>query len=114
MKYLCAIDVNGLSYRVFVCSPDAECLEGNEGIADYTAGVIWLRDTNPSRLRDTLVHEILHACMDASGVSHLLDSLISKRTKTTVREAEELIVRALTPCLITALRSANLLGNMPK
>lgn len=114
VRHWFAIDVNGLAYQVVLCDKDAPVLEGGEGMTDYLDSVIWLRESdNKARLRDALVHEILHACFEASGASYLLASHLRKRARAEPGEVEEQLIRALAPSLITALRSARLLGNLP-
>ena len=113
VRHWLAIDVNGLAYQVVLCDKDAPILEGGEGMTDYTEGVIWLQATeNKSRLRDTLVHEILHACFEASGASYLLASHLRKRARAEPGEVEEQLIRTIAPAIVTALRSARLLGNL--
>lgn len=64
------------------------------GETDNIDGVITLRKKQGAACkRDTLLHEVLHATIWMSGYGHGMES-----------EAEEKLVRALTPWLLAALR----------
>jgi hypothetical protein len=51
-------------------------------------------NVGPDVLAETLLHEVLHACLSVAGISHELDD-----------DAEERIVRALSPVLLQVVRS---------
>ena len=106
--------VGDLEYRVCIVrggtqadrAMDAEC----EGLTDFHAGRIYIRDRgdNPTRMLSTLVHELLHASIEASGVVRLIRSY-ALAFELDESDVEEDLVAALSPVLVTALRSAGLL-----
>jgi hypothetical protein len=74
------------------------------GLCDMTEGRIWLDEAirdNPSLVVSTLVHEIMHAVMGATGTGH--------RAFGDDSDAEEHFIRQFTPGMITALQSAGLM-----
>lgn len=111
------IDVCGLSYRVVFVSPKrmGQLPPKDSAVEGYTvigAGVIYLATSlkkNPSRLRDTLMHEILgHALWDACGLEHFVHH--AKKRGRAYWSFQEAFIRIHTPALITTLRS---LGALP-
>lgn len=101
MKLPKRVQVLDLTYCVGV--KEELDLDGHpaEGITDYAAGEIWVRSdqaANPTRARGTLVHELIHAILDATGADDYLR-----------RGKEEDFVQAFAPALITTLESAGLL-----
>lgn len=91
MKWL-AVHVGGQRFRVHLVPPDHPALEGeNYGSTDHAKSEIFVeRRLSQSATEDTLLHELLHAAMDVSGATHVLND---------DRDVEEAVVRALTPVL---------------
>lgn len=96
----------GLPRKLTICGHEykvkmvgANTIPG-QGQQSFLKGVIALRDTSyqsPSQLRDTLLHEVLHATMAGGGLHYPGGPLASNKT-------EELIVRVLSTQLLDALR----------
>lgn len=104
------IEICGLKYRVLFRNEDTDPgMKGNWGYFNAETQTITLHPDNlETRALDTLVHEIMHAIFDAQGIETYLSTQLKKGCK--VKEAEEQIIRLLTPALITSLRSAGLLS----
>lgn len=109
MRIYLSPEVCGLTYKVFLATGlEVSELVQNEGWTDCENCRIYLRASlakTPSRLFDTLVHELTHALFEACGISHLLAVQCPKDAD----DVEELIIRMMTPALITTFRSAGLL-----
>lgn len=83
--------------------------EFDDGLTDFRRGKIYVRDWgSPSRVVGSLVHEMVHAALDASGADQFLDGY-AVSNKRDPSEVEEDFVRMISPALITALRSSGLL-----
>jgi len=82
---------NAKTYEVFV----SEELHGNEkATTDHTNCRIVIGMAAPDELKDRLLHECLHAILDAYGITHMIE-------KSSL--AEEDLVHALTPALLGSL-----------
>lgn len=97
------VTVCGLEYqvvRVRSGEEPSDWVEGQEGAFDAEKAMIWVKACpgNPSREFDTLMHEIQHVCLDASGAGRFIR-----------KGREEDFVHVYTPALIAAQRSAGLL-----
>lgn len=80
-----------------------------DGYTDCTNGVIVIaEELTETRARDALVHELLHAIFDGQGVASYLKTLLKRGVK--YEDAEENLIRSLTPAIITSFRSAGLLS----
>ncbi len=76
-----------------------------EGHCDPETGEIVLRPQAADRMAETLVHEVLHGVIDASGLGWLLRRRF-KMTAAQLEEFEEDVIRVLSPALFSALRGA--------
>jgi hypothetical protein len=103
------LKVCGQVYRVVV-DPDLEL----EGSCEYITGEIRLREMPATRrMLDTLVHEIIHAILDACGMGWQIRQRL-KMTQAQWRAFEEdFIVRPMTPALLVTLEEAGWLA-LPK
>jgi|HubBroStandDraft_2_1064218.scaffolds.fasta_scaffold82462_2 hypothetical protein len=72
---------------VVVSSNGQEC----HGLTDHLNDLIVLSKQYPTHHKDTIIHELLHAMLDASGASRLVSD-------------EELFVRILTPHLLSVIQ----------
>jgi hypothetical protein len=107
---VCIVRDDTLADRAMDAESDGLGLGHTEGLTDFHAGRIYIRDRgdNPTRMLSTLVHEILHASLEASGVVRLIRSY-ARAFGRDESDVEEDLVAALSPVLVTALRSAGLL-----
>lgn len=105
MRKLRDIMVGGTRYALYECREDEKPLEsGTEGFCDYDKCTIYVVKTSHDRQVATLIHELLHATLDAAGVA----SVLGEHTKdgTDLFHLDEQIVRAISPVLRGALLSA--------
>lgn len=72
-----------------ICEPLKSCITVASGLSDEVA-------------KQTLIHEISHACFEESGAKYILGKFIDNPDH--LHEAEELIVRTLVPSLVVALK----------
>jgi hypothetical protein len=99
MKAVGELNVCGLVYRVFVASADesAELTGDDDGACATASGEIFVRASlSPSRKRDTLVHEIAHAYLEASGLREFLKT----KVKGDYDAFEESFIRLLVPSFL--------------
>jgi Zn-dependent peptidase ImmA (M78 family) len=92
------VQICGLEYQLVVATAAEvpELLE-NEGWTSCVTNTIYVRaNMPPTRLRDTVVHELLHAFLEASGVG----SFLSDRVQGDYDAFEEVLVRLLTPMIL--------------
>jgi len=99
MRLLRRIEVCGQEYRVLEALNDSPELEGNQGVVDYSKAAIYIAAgyADTSKI-DTLLHEIIHTVLHATGMTPKLEKISDS--------LEEDIVSALTPALRSALKSA--------
>lgn len=106
------VDICGVEYRVEFRSEEQDpFVKNKEGYGDVDKGVLVIHQdyaANPTRARDVLLHEMLHQIANVTGLHHYLETKLKKGVKIT--EVEEIMIRLLTPALITSLRSAGLLS----
>lgn len=109
MKRLGTIEVCGIRYSLVLATEEERPdLVDRWGVLDPETCEITLHDgMTADRFENTIVHEILHACFDASGMSTYLTSNLKRGVS--IHDVEEQLIRGLTPALITALRGAKLL-----
>ncbi len=90
-----------MSYRVVYATPEeVPDLAENEGCCCKSLNTIYIRaGMPPSRMRDTLVHEVLHAFLEASGIGSFLASA-SNLKGDGYDVFEETFVRLVTPSVI--------------
>ena len=111
MKVPKAIHVCGLRYAIVFVGPTrmakesgvAECY----GCVDFEKGIIYLDKAlrkSPSRLRDTLFHEVGHALMESSGFGWWLKREVGLHGRKWQR-FQETLIRLATPIMITTFRS---------
>jgi hypothetical protein len=100
MKYIKAprgfpkqVDILGMRWRVLY-SPELLACEQRLGVTRPRETTITLDSTvGAQSMRQTLVHEVIHACFSSNEDNHGL-----------AEEADERVVRALTMPLLSALR----------
>lgn len=93
------LNVCGLVYRVFIASVDesSELTSDDDGACATSSGQILVRASlSPSRKRDTLVHEVAHAFLEASGLREFLKT----RVKGDYDSFEEALIRLLVPSFL--------------
>lgn len=92
------LKICGLEYRVvYATSDEVPELAGNEGHTSCSTNTIAIRSNlPPSRKRDTLVHEVMHAFLEASGVG----SFLADRVRGDYDRIEETLIRLVTPAII--------------
>lgn len=92
------LKICGLEYDViFATAAEDPRLVDNEGFTDASACKIYVRSTlSPSRMRDTLLHEIVHAFVEASGLCGFLQASV----RGNYDRFEEALVRLVTPSLL--------------
>lgn len=113
-----------MTYRIVIVKRGSrgpkEWTKKTEGMCDPNAGIIYLAGRltrNPTRLRDTFIHEIGHALSEGTGLRMWLAKLVPGRKKgregrawgRRVWELEEDCIRIMVPALILALESGRLL-----
>lgn len=96
--------IAGQNYRVVYLHPGAPRPEGMEenveGWCDYESGILYVCvSPSGSRNHGTLVHEIVHAALEASGASWLLARVAEKANQDS-DDLEETLVRMLAPALV--------------
>lgn len=98
------IDICGQEYDVIV-DPDLKI----DGECSYYENVLRLSPMAFWRMMDTLLHEALHALIDASGMGWAMRQRL-KMSKAQWRAFEEdFIVRPMTPALLATLKNAGML-----
>lgn len=88
-----------LVYRV-VCATGEEVpkLLEHDGWADTDSNTIFLKEgMPPTRMRDTLVHEIAHAWLEASGLGEMLQSSFKGAD---FESFEEQLIRVAVPSIL--------------
>lgn len=116
MKIPKSIVIGGLRYRIVFVDSEGMKEEVDdpetEGVTDIEGGRIVLHKRllkNPTRLRDTLVHEVIgHALWDACGIGHWLKERTKLRGKKWYR-FQEIFIRWHTPALVATLKELGLI-----
>ena len=90
-EHLGYIKVAAKQYDIYVVD---ELPAGESGVTDTENGTIVITMAGKSQMQDTLMHETLHAIIDAYGISHILNKAGMN---------EEDLVYALTPALLATL-----------
>lgn len=92
------LSICGLEYRVvFASAVEVPALADNEGWTSTETNTIYLDASVPrTRLRDALVHEVLHAVLEASGLGSLLATAL-KQSSQAYEDFEETLVRLAVP-----------------
>lgn len=100
MREVRKLSICGLEYRVvFASSEEVPALENNDGYTSCESNTIYLRSDLPrSRMRDTLVHEICHAFLEASGLGSFCET--SLKDKSAYDDFEETLIRVAVPQLL--------------
>jgi Zn-dependent peptidase ImmA (M78 family) len=106
VKKILTLDILGFEYKVYSAStkevPGFD--DTDEGYTQADTCTIFInKDVQPCRFRDVLIHEVLHAVFDASGICHLIQVYLPNNSEGN-HLMEELMIRALTPALITTFR----------
>lgn len=110
-RKLCdAIEIAGQRYDVVARKEIDD--EGTEGMCHHTENLIEVAEQAEDRMADTLLHEIMHAAIEASGHRHAIRTK-HRLTREEWLVLEEDIVRALAPVLLSSLRRAGWL-RLPK
>ncbi len=110
MKLPEAIDVCGIEYAIRFVGPGRMSRESGVdecyGCVDFEKGVIYLDRAlkkSPTRLRDTLYHEIGHALMESSGLGWWLKREVGLHGRKWHR-FQETFIRLFCPVMITTFR----------
>lgn len=97
--------ISGTTWRVFLVDvtqiPEMQDLEG--WTKPWDTSIYLDRSLPPDKLHETLVHELLHAIHETSGINQAILDVLNLDHKTGDR-FEELITRLLSPVLIDTLR----------
>lgn len=95
------LSICGLEYKVvYASSDDVPELIENDGHTSCSTNTIYIRtNLTVSRKRDTLLHEILHAFLEASGIDHFLGHALKGEAKEYER-FEETLIRLVVPSIL--------------
>jgi len=95
------LSICGLEYKVvYASSDDVPELIENDGHTSCATNTIYIRaNLAPCRKRDTLLHEILHAFLEASGIDHFLGTTFKGDPKEYER-FEETLIRLVVPSIL--------------
>ena len=95
------IDVCGIEYKVYIASRDDEpALADADAVCDTDLCYIKIRDDVPkAKIADTVLHEVMHALFEGSGIGHALQ--LETRNH---HDLEERIIRMLVPHLRATLK----------
>jgi hypothetical protein len=95
------IVICGQPVRVVVATEEeVSDLQNQFGACDFEAGVIYVaQGASPASLRDTLVHEVVHYFLHATGIGTFLTSFLAPGVDG--EKFEETLVRLVTPHVIT-------------
>lgn len=108
MKKIGEVEICGMRYDI---KTDAHPVVGDDECYGYldvdTHSIVIQEDLTPDRFENTLVHEVMHACFDASGLGAALTAVLKRGAKR--EDVEEQIVRGLTSTLIGSLRSIGMM-----
>jgi hypothetical protein len=94
------IDICGQDFQVWV-DPKFPI----EGECDHSTGTITLQPQAPARMAETLIHEALHAMIEACGLKWLLRERF-KLSASAMAKLDEDMIRVLAPALHSTLRRA--------
>lgn len=86
--------------------------EGTEGMCHHTENLIEVAEQAEDRMADTLLHEVMHAALEASGHRHVIRTK-HRLTREEWHALEEDVIRALAPTLLSTLRRVGWL-RLPK
>ncbi len=95
------LSICGLEYKVVYASSDEvpELIEA-EGYTSLSANTIYVRgNLPPCRKRDTLLHEVLHAFLEASGLGTFLEAGFKGDAKE-YEKFEETLIRLVVPSIL--------------
>lgn len=97
MRLLRKVDICGRTFEVIEATPEENAeLVDLDGLCDSNAAIIWITAGKAETVQvDTLVHEIMHGAIEATGL----------RTRFATADEED-VVTTLTPALRAALKSA--------
>jgi hypothetical protein len=98
------VDICGQRYRVLL--DDEYDSKKNEGQCTWADNLIELLAQAPDRVHDALMHEIVHAVNDASGLKWAIANRFPKLTLKERRALDEMLCRFLAPALLATLRNA--------
>jgi hypothetical protein len=96
-----SLTICGLTYRVvFARADEVHHLEDSDGFASFSTNTIYVRAGMPeSRMRDALIHEVMHAFLESSGVgSFMKDSF--RGDDAAFERFEETFIRLVVPSVI--------------
>ncbi len=98
------VNICGQRYRIRVDTAyDPKKIEGS---CEWSNNLIELMVQAEDRMHDTLIHEIVHAITDASGLKWAIANRFRKLTKKDRADLDEMLCRLLSPALLGALRDA--------
>lgn len=104
------LEIAGQHYRIVARKEIDD--EGTEGVCHHTDNLIEVAEQAEDRMADTLLHEIMHAAIEASGHRRTIRTK-HRLTREEWDDLEEDVIRALAPVLLSALRRAGWL-RLPK
>lgn len=107
MTKLFSLNICGLDYSVISGqASEIPGLDMAEGLCIREKNTIYLREGMPdSRTRDALLHEIIHAYLEASGLGHLIQSNL--RENVVYEDFEETLIRLIVPSLLRLVEDNN-------
>lgn len=109
-----SLQICGLEYRVvFASSDEVPLLREKEGMTAFDTNTIYVRSGMPlSRMRDTLVHEVMHAFLESSGVGYFLQDSVKVED---FEKFEETLIRLLVPSVLRLVEeNGQALVDVPK
>jgi hypothetical protein len=111
MRRFKKLTVSGLAYTVWIATPE-ECplLKSAEGYCDFDGHIYIRQDVakDPTRFRDTYVHELTHAWLHASGFETWFAGVTGIESEDELAKVTESFIRMQTPILIATLTNAGL------
>jgi hypothetical protein len=107
MRVLRRVEVCGLDFKVMAADDTFEPMSGASGLCDAGQAEIYIRKGDaPTVQIDTLFHELMHACIDATGLGVRIEAASEALGDESGAFLEELIVGTLSPALKAAIKSA--------
>lgn len=109
MKKWKNVNICGIKYTLYFSnSEETPELKNNDACTISGIAHIYIQEDLPKeRLNDILLHEVLHAILEDSGLLYWLQHATGKKGKK-LFQFEEQLIRSLTPHLMTTLQELNL------
>lgn len=95
------LTICGLTYRVvFATAEEVHHLEDSDGFVSMVTNTIYVKAGMPeSRMRDALIHEVMHAFLESSGVGSFMKDNFRGDDEAFLR-FEETFIRLTVPSII--------------